>query len=526
MYSLVSGAYAQYFASQQLNLLLVGCQGSGKTALLERLKVTEFETKSSSSPSGRRRRRGRDGLAMIRPEPLRSRIFNKDAGPEDYRPRQRSVRNLAARQLHSPPPRRREQQPGAAATTTMTAAATATGQAARNKISFWVCPTPARYKKTDEEDDDDEYAMDTNGHETGDDDEDGGIFDDIMIDKRHSSEHHPRQQQTTTTTTEPSSLLRPSSLHASRKSSTTRRSSAPTSTTGPPGLPAPRRISVRQSTNTFASLESIDLEQDPDSTEFEETFHEDGDGDGDEEPTHSRNDRSIRGTTSLGDDVERSSSAPVATVAAAPPPRAPVSAPVERPRTTEYDAKPGARMLPLDRIRPTIGMNLAKVDVCGASVRVWDVGGRMRELWERYYADADAVVFVWKLQQRNSADEEEDGSDDDSSGGSSAGPPALTAEQQRTALEQVRARVADDVPLLVLGHLFQEIPPARCEPDVLYSTDELLPHYHNPCQGLHFGNAATGQGIKTALEWLIGLAKQQQHYRQQIGLDGIHPGKY
>mmetsp|Transcript_27244 Transcript_27244/g.38537 ORF Transcript_27244/g.38537 Transcript_27244/m.38537 type:complete len:411 (-) Transcript_27244:222-1454(-) len=46
MFSLASGIYESYFAYPQLNVLLIGAEGVGKTTLLERLKVTEFTRKS------------------------------------------------------------------------------------------------------------------------------------------------------------------------------------------------------------------------------------------------------------------------------------------------------------------------------------------------------------------------------------------------------------------------------------------------------------------------------------------------
>lgn len=177
-------------------------------------------------------------------------------------------------------------------------------------------------------------------------------------------------------------------------------------------------------------------------------------------------------------------------------------------------------MLPLEKIRPTIGMNLAKTEICGAKVHIWDLGGKLQDLWERYYADADAVLFVWKLSREDVARQQEqpqqqqhgefaDDDDDDDDGRA-----PVTAEQQKKVLEQVRSAVPDDVPFCVLGHMFQTPPPYNCEPDVLYSTSQLLPYYHNPHQALFMANAVTGQGVKTALEWLIAAAKRQQRIRE------------
>lgn len=52
--------------------------------------------------------------------------------------------------------------------------------------------------------------------------------------------------------------------------------------------------------------------------------------------------------------------------------------------------------LPPDRIPPTVGMNLAKIVHKGSKVVFWDLGGqiKMRSMWEKYYEEANAVVFV------------------------------------------------------------------------------------------------------------------------------------
>jgi len=60
---------------------------------------------------------------------------------------------------------------------------------------------------------------------------------------------------------------------------------------------------------------------------------------------------------------------------------------------TDYTNKAG---LAPDRIVPTVGMNLAKIKFGGAQVILWDLGGqvKVRSIWERYYGEAHAVIFV------------------------------------------------------------------------------------------------------------------------------------
>ena len=52
--------------------------------------------------------------------------------------------------------------------------------------------------------------------------------------------------------------------------------------------------------------------------------------------------------------------------------------------------------LPPERITPTVGMNIAKFDFGGSQIMLWDLGGqmKMRSMWEKYYEDADGVIFI------------------------------------------------------------------------------------------------------------------------------------
>ncbi|KAL7530451.1 hypothetical protein ACHAXR_003507 [Thalassiosira sp. AJA248-18] len=54
------------------------------------------------------------------------------------------------------------------------------------------------------------------------------------------------------------------------------------------------------------------------------------------------------------------------------------------------------KMFPMNRIRPTLGQNLAKLDLCGCKCSLFDLSGaeKMRPLWDRYYRDTDAIIYV------------------------------------------------------------------------------------------------------------------------------------
>ena len=103
----------------------------------------------------------------------------------------------------------------------------------------------------------------------------------------------------------------------------------------------------------------------------------------------------------------------------------------------------------------------------------------MQDLWERYYDDADAVVFC------------------------------ITSVDHAVLLEQVRLDIPDDTPFLVFWHNLDSN-----EGETVPTLDELLPHYHSNMMELFEGSAKTGEGVREALEWLVPLAKRQQQLRQ------------
>jgi len=193
-----------------------------------------------------------------------------------------------------------------------------------------------------------------------------------------------------------------------------------------------------------------------------------------------------------------------------PQPEIEKALPLVQSSAEEYHVKAKAKMLPLGKIRPTIGTNLGKLDMYGAKCHIFDVGGRLQDLWERYYDDCDAVIFCWKLGEdadkhpRNDDDDDEDSDDE-------YDDPQNIYKKQQQMLNDVRKSIPDDVPFLVFGHIFGNANTQVV--DRMYSTDLLLPHYHNPMTGLCCGSAKTGAGVQSAMEWLIPLAKRQQKER-------------
>ena len=50
----------------------------------------------------------------------------------------------------------------------------------------------------------------------------------------------------------------------------------------------------------------------------------------------------------------------------------------------------------LDKIPPTIGLNIGRFQVNGVIAICWDVGGQLglRQLWSNYFEEVDGIIFV------------------------------------------------------------------------------------------------------------------------------------
>ncbi|KAL1928154.1 hypothetical protein VTP01DRAFT_3070 [Rhizomucor pusillus] len=56
----------------------------------------------------------------------------------------------------------------------------------------------------------------------------------------------------------------------------------------------------------------------------------------------------------------------------------------------------GVAGLPPERIAPTVGLNIGRVDIRSSRITFWDLGGQrdLHSIWERYYPECHGIVFV------------------------------------------------------------------------------------------------------------------------------------
>ncbi|XP_054787320.1 uncharacterized protein LOC129298749 [Prosopis cineraria] len=158
--------------------------------------------------------------------------------------------------------------------------------------------------------------------------------------------------------------------------------------------------------------------------------------------------------------------------------------------------------LPPDRIVPTVGLNIGRIEVSNTKLVFWDLGGQpgLRSIWEKYYEEAHAVIFVIDA----------------------ACPSRF--EDAKSALEKVlRHEDLQGAPLLILANK-QDLPEA-------VSAEELGRYLDLKKLGerVYMFEAVSGydgKGIKGSVEWLVEVmerSKRTEMLRVRAGAMGSGP---
>ncbi|XP_051142540.1 uncharacterized protein LOC127259327 isoform X1 [Andrographis paniculata] len=152
--------------------------------------------------------------------------------------------------------------------------------------------------------------------------------------------------------------------------------------------------------------------------------------------------------------------------------------------------------LPPDRIVPTVGLNIGRVEMANTKLVFWDLGGQpgLRSIWEKYYEEAHAVIFVVDA----------------------ACPSRF--EESKSALEKVlQHEDLQGAPLLILANK-QDLQDALSTDELsryldLKKLDERLYTYQTI-------SGYDGLGIKESINWLLDAmesSKRTERLRLRAG---------
>ncbi|XP_028062647.1 ADP-ribosylation factor-related protein 1-like isoform X3 [Camellia sinensis] len=142
--------------------------------------------------------------------------------------------------------------------------------------------------------------------------------------------------------------------------------------------------------------------------------------------------------------------------------------------------------LPPDRIVPTVGLNIGRVEVSNTKLVFWDLGGQpgLRSIWEKYYEEAHAVIYVVDA----------------------ACPSRF--EDSKSALEKVlRHEDLQGAPLLILANK-QDLAEAVSAEELDRYLD--LKKLDERAYTLQAVSAYDGMGIKESVDWLVDIMERSK----------------
>ncbi|CAE6917237.1 Arfrp1 [Symbiodinium natans] len=153
----------------------------------------------------------------------------------------------------------------------------------------------------------------------------------------------------------------------------------------------------------------------------------------------------------------------------------------------------GLKGMPPERIPPTIGFNIGRIQIDKVIAVFWDLGGHssFRSVWHNYYSEVQGVMFIV-----DSAD------------------PTRIEEAKATLVEVISHDKLQGVPLLCLANK-QDKPEALSIQELsrLFEFERLFserPFHVHPCCALQ------GQGLEAGVRWL--LAEADKFARSQSNL--------
>mmetsp|Transcript_43020 Transcript_43020/g.99878 ORF Transcript_43020/g.99878 Transcript_43020/m.99878 type:complete len:234 (-) Transcript_43020:50-751(-) len=156
-------------------------------------------------------------------------------------------------------------------------------------------------------------------------------------------------------------------------------------------------------------------------------------------------------------------------------------------------------LLALSKISPTVGLNMGRLEMRGVNVVVWDLGGAegLRSIWDKYYSDAHAIVWVV------------DSSD-----------PARFAEAKETLAKVTDEPELEGVPLVVFAN--------KCDLDSALSAEEVQNSILCEQRSIQKRrqvravsvSGMNASGIREAFTWLIDTLKRSSALRVKEG-DGL-----
>ena len=153
---------------------------------------------------------------------------------------------------------------------------------------------------------------------------------------------------------------------------------------------------------------------------------------------------------------------------------------------------------PLDKITPTVGQNITFLPIPGSNgkktLKLWDVGGQesLRSMWPEYYSQCHGIIFVVDSADRSRIDECKD-----------------------TLTSIVMDDEVEGLPIIMLAN--KQDRPDRMEiQDIKQIFNQIAEHLGARDSRVLPISALTGDGVSTALDWLIARLERNKKDRPSV----------
>lgn len=151
----------------------------------------------------------------------------------------------------------------------------------------------------------------------------------------------------------------------------------------------------------------------------------------------------------------------------------------------------------LNKITTTVGLNIGKIDIGHVRLNFWDLGGQeeLQSLWDKYYAESHAVIYVIDSSDTDRFDESKEAFD-----------------------KMVINKSLETVPLLTLANKQDLEGSMRVEnvQKIFISNAQRLGERENKMNGV---SALTGDGVDEGILWLVEAIKRNSLCRPPIQKD-------
>ncbi|RKO88863.1 ADP-ribosylation factor family-domain-containing protein [Blyttiomyces helicus] len=145
---------------------------------------------------------------------------------------------------------------------------------------------------------------------------------------------------------------------------------------------------------------------------------------------------------------------------------------------SEYSGVPG---LAPEKIAPTVGLNIGKVDISNARVNFWDLGGQreLHSIWEKYYSECHAILFVIDATDKERLD-----------------------EVKQTFESVISSDEIEGVPVLMLANK-QDVPSSLKVHDIKETFNQIALKLGARDSKVLPVSALRGEGVREAVDWLF-----------------------